>query len=199
MSRANRLGFLGIGIAVGSLATAMALAQPKAANDEDSNAKNFTAFPEITVPMKQVDGGKEPAPDHDKILSRFKAKHPRPIPADAAPLIKVRTAQVNEGVFYLLRMQVRLQIGQFRDEEVRELIRLAADLFQIAAELEPTVAGKRGYYQDQVAFFKEIERFTAKRVRTGTAAPHQLNLARFYRLEAEAELIKFQQSLGGDK
>jgi hypothetical protein len=197
MFRANRLGVLGLGMATGVLLTAIALAQPKAANDEKPKVEYFTAFPEIQVPMKQAEGRKEPMPDYDKLFARFSSKHPRPIPADATPLVKVRTAQVNEGVLYLVRMRTRIQIGQFRSEEFVEFVHVAADVFHIAAELEPTVAGKRGFYQDQVAFFKEVERFTTMRVHAGTDPGHQTNLARFYRLQAEADLIEFQQSLGG--
>ncbi len=73
----------------------------------------------------------------------------------------------------------------------------SGDVFRIAAEPEPTVAGKRGFYEDQVAFFKELERFTMMRVNTGADPVHQSNLARFYRLDAEADLIRFEQSPGG--
>lgn len=199
MLHANRLGILGLGMATGALVTALTFAQPKAANDEKPKVEDFTAFPKITVPMKQVDrGGKnEDVPDYDRLFARFAAKHPRPIPADAAPLIKVRTAQVNEGVLYLMRMRPRMEIGPFRPEQFAVLVRLAGEVFRIAAELEPAVAGRRGFYEDQVAFFKELERVTGKRVRTGTVPPQELDLARFYRLEAEADLIRFEQSLGG--
>jgi hypothetical protein len=199
MFRANRLGVLGLGMATGAFLTAIALAQPKAASDEKAKAENFTAFPEIQVPMKhEVRGGRHvPVPDRDKLLARFKANHPRPIPAGATPLVKVRTAQVNEGVPYLLSALTRIEIGRYQLGEFDEIVGMAANVFRIAADLEPTAAGKRGFYQDQVAYFKGIERFTAMRVQAGNDPFHQSNLARFYRLQAETDLIAFEKSLGG--
>jgi hypothetical protein len=106
-------------VATASLITAQVLGQPKQAG-EDRNA-SFTAFPEIKVPMKEVDRGarKELVPDYDKLFARFVSKHPRPIAPNAPPLVQVRTAQVNEGVLYLVRMRTRIEIGQYRSESLK--------------------------------------------------------------------------------
>jgi hypothetical protein len=96
-------------------------------------------------------------------------------------------------------MRTRIEIGQYRSEQFAEMVRVATDVFRIAMELEPTPAAKIGYYEDLVAVFKEIERFTTMRVNAGVDPPQHENLARFYRLQAEADLIQLKESLKGGK
>lgn len=43
--------------------------------------------------------------------------------------------------------------------------------------------------------FKDAERSTQARVNAGTDPPQQLNLARFYRLQAVADLIRAKEQL----
>jgi hypothetical protein len=84
-------------------------------------------------------------------------------------------------------------------EEFEEIIQVVDDVFHVAAGLEETAAGKLGYYEDRVAFFKFLEERTVARVNAGHFPPHQLNLVAFYRLQAEADLIQKKESLKGGK
>ena len=195
MAHTNRLACTGLGIAAVLLLNASMLAQPKAAG-EDRNDAAFTAFPEITVPKKEVEymGRKGTRPDFEKVYSRLTTGHPRPIPPDAAPLTKVRTAQVNESVGYFRGIVPRFGLTESERDYLPEMLHVSNDLFRVAVAAEHTVAGKQGLFEDRVALFKFFERFVQTKVNLGARSPLELNLPRFYRLQAEAELILLQES-----
>jgi hypothetical protein len=182
--------------AAASLITAHVLAQPKQAG-EDRNA-SFTAFPEIAIPKKndEREGFKGNVTDLDRLFARLCEKHPRPIPPNAPALVKVRTAQVNEGARYLIRTSTRFELGTFRD--FSEMVRVTSDVYRAAAELEPTAAGKTGYLEDRVAVLKFVEELVIHYVRE-ELSPHSQQIATFYRLQAEADLIQLKESLKGGK
>lgn len=196
MARTNRHAAIGFETAVAALLlTATVFAQPKAGNRE-APGDAFTAFPEITVPREVIErnGRKATRPDFKKLFSRFTTGQPRPILKDAAPLAKIRTAQVHASAGYLRGIEPRFGLTESEADDLLEMIHTSNDLFRVAVAAEPTAAGKQGLFEDRVALFKESERFTEAKVNTGARPPHRLNLARFYRLQAEAELLVLQQS-----
>jgi hypothetical protein len=194
MAHNNRFACLGLGMAAVLLLSPSMLAQPKAAG-ENRKEPAFTAFPKITMPMKEVQLGDRKGmwPDFEKVYSRLTAGYPRPIPANAAALAKVRTAQVNESVGYFRGIVPRFGLTEAEGDFLPEMLHVSNDLFRVAVAAEPTAAGKQGLFEDRVALFKYFERVTQSKVDAGASPPHRLNLARFYRLQAEAELILIQQ------
>ena len=195
MAHNNRFARLGLGIAAVLRLSPSMPAQPKAAG-EDRKEPAFTAFPRITMPMKEVQLGdhKGMRPDFEKVYSRLTAGYPRPIPANAAPLAKVRTAQVNESVGYFRGIVRRFGLTEAEGDFLPEMLHISNDLFRVAVAAEPTAAGKQGLIEDRVALFKFFERVTQSKVDAGSSPANRLNLAHFYRLQAEAELILLQQS-----
>ena len=72
---------------------------------------------------------------------------------------------------------------------------MTSEVFRVAAELETTAAAKVPYLEGRVIVMKDAERFAEARVSSGTDPSHQLNLARFYRLQAEADLLILKEQL----
>jgi hypothetical protein len=183
--------------------------------------KPFTAFPELRLPLPLT--GQIPAPirteedyqnqsrvwedyqknqsrvwgDYQKKLTkRLTAGFPRPIPADAPLLTKVRTAQVNEGAAYLLQTFEVIMVGRWTPQDFYNLVKVMNDVYRVAAELETDPVEKVAVLSEQVLMFRDAERFTQARAEAGADSPQQLNMARFYRLQAEADLIQAKERLG---
>ncbi|MBX9622230.1 MAG: hypothetical protein K2X82_00290 [Gemmataceae bacterium] len=172
-------------------------------------ADPYTAFPNLVIPMKPLvldgrpvvdpDGRPQMTADLPKRVREALAAGPRPIPADAPPLTKVRIAQVNEGVAYVISTQRLIEQGQFRSTEYFGFLKMAVEVFRAWAELEPTPAGKVGAYEDRVVVMKLAERFAVARVQAGTDPPQLLHESRFWRLQAEKELLLLQDELKAAK
>src|SRR5438045_2573705 len=177
-------------VALGCVLAACALAQgqpkvPQSFNDR-YGLKPFTAFPEIRPPAppeakpENVEEFPRVVEDHFKAMhKRLLAGFPRPIPADAPPLVQVRTAQVNEGAAYLLQTWHVVAAGRWTPQDFYNLVKVVDDVYRAAAELEKTPADKAALFAERVAVFKDVERFTQARVDVGTDPPQQLNMARF--------------------
>jgi hypothetical protein len=116
---------------------------------------------------------------------------------DASLLTKVRIAQVNEGTAYLLQTFQVLAVGKWTPQDFDNLVKAAADVYRVAAELETDPAERVAVLAERVSVFHYAERFTQSRVEAGTDPPRQLNQARFYRLEAEADLIRAKEQAKG--
>ena len=155
-------------------------------------AEPYTAFPKLTAPPAGFDLPKRVA---DRLALG------KQVPADAPPLTKVRVAQVEEGVRAITMTRTRIQLGQFTSADYTNYMRLIAEVFRVQAELEPVAAGKVAAYEDRVVVMKEVERFATIRVNAGTDPPQTLHEARFWRLQAEKELLLLQEELakGGKK
>jgi hypothetical protein len=154
----------------------------------------FTAFPDLKVPMKDLPGAGQ-VPDDDKMFGRLTRGHPRPVPADAPLLRKVKLAQLNDGAVYLITTRKVIRIGKWTPQDCAELLRMVSDVYPVGAELADDPAEKVGWHEDRVVAFKWIERFTEARVNAGTDPPQMINLVRFYRLQAEADLILVKDQL----
>jgi hypothetical protein len=166
---------------------------PKRANPPDLRPPAYTAFPEIALP-NGPDGKPAPFTDWGRCLARLPGAS-RPVPTDAPPHDKLWAARVNEWRVYILRVQTRIEIGQYRSEEYFQFLNEITGMYEQAAELEPTAAGKIAAYEARLLVYKESERFMVARVLAGHDPPHQLNLIRFDRLQAEADLIQLKERL----
>src|SRR5262249_19163494 len=133
--------------------------------------------------------------DDGKLYGRLLKGHPRPIPPNAPPLRKVKIAQLNEGAEYVTKSVDVIRIGKWTQKDYLELLRATADVYRVGAELTDDPGEKVGWYEDRVVMFKLIDRFIQAQVETGVVPPQELNLARFHRLQAEAELLEFKAAM----
>lgn len=169
--------------------------------------KPFTAFPDLRGPLtpslletirdgkheviKNPDGTPVMVLDYEKLFAQMIGQFPRPIPKDAPALTKVRIAQVNEGMTYILKAKTQISICQFSASEFTACLNMIRETCQTAALVENDLARKRAAYEAQVILMWEVENFTKVQVETGNDRSQQLNRVRFYRLQAEAELLQF--------
>src|SRR5947209_7576458 len=134
------LGFL---VILALMAAAHGAAPPAGLDPEP-----FTAFPNVEVPMRVLDGVKGPNGepvkrfDVEKLVERPMAIARRPVPADATPLRKVQIAQVYEGTLAFLGTLNRLLGLGCEPKDATAGMRLAEDVFRVAIELEDTPAGR---------------------------------------------------------
>jgi hypothetical protein len=166
-----------------------------------SDSEPYTAFPELTFPLKWWKMPNDPPgraimiPDDDAVFARLKALLARPVPPDAPPLRKVRLAQVYEGAVYVYMFGERMRIGFYTSTDYGRYVAIVADVFRAAAEVEDDPAGKVAFYEDRVRLLKVAEWYTVVRTNVGTDPPYALNETRFYRLQAEVELLKLKADL----
>jgi hypothetical protein len=161
--------------------------QPPPPKDEPE----YTAFPDLKTPAADAPRGPDPA----KLFGRLTRGHPRPVPADAPPLRKVKLAQLNEGAEFLLRSHKGLhnQNQGWRPAVSLDSIRVTAeDAYRLGAELAEGPAEKVGWHEDRVVVLKWLEQLAEARMQTGTDPPQDLNRMRFYRLQAEADLLEMK-------
>jgi hypothetical protein len=109
----------------------------------------------------------------------------------------VRIAQVNEGTAFLLRTLDMLFVGRWTPPDFYNYVKVLADVYRVAAELETDPAERVAVLSEQVLMFKDAEQFTQARVEPGTDPPQQLNMARFYRLQAEVDRIRAKEQARG--
>lgn len=150
----------------------------------------YTAFPELQIKTME---------DYKNLVGRMEKEIPRKIPENGTAVEKIKTAQFNEGIAYLLRFRILIETGAYRPEEYREFLSMANDVFRVAAELEPTDAKKLKWHEMRVQNMSDGERFVSMRVKSGTDPVRQLNLARYARLQAEAELAELKERISKAK
>ena len=153
--------------------------QPPDSNGDKSERPSpaYTAFPDLKAPAE----GK--AVELPPLTTE---------PADAAPLQKVRFAQLKEGLAYLAVLERAMRVGGPSEYDFERNVKMAMDVHRLAAELEPTPARKAAWYEVNIRYLKEVERYTRLRVEAGALRPQVLNAAAFARLEAEADLLKLK-------
>jgi hypothetical protein len=121
---------------------------------------------------------------------------PADLPAYPTPLQKVRHEQVLEGLEGVARVHSVIQSGRWDSSYYNEYLTLASEVLRVAAELETTPAGRVRCYEARVILLKEIERFIGRRARIGSDPPQNLNAAAFWRLAAEADLLRVRAAIG---
>lgn len=175
---------LGFGLVLLAVAPGAGQLPPDPRVQHPVEADPFTAFPKL-VPPPPGAGGAAPRGGLPKLV----------IPANASPLEKVRIAQVHQAESFLVRHQTRIELGQFDGSDWDDYCRLAAELARTRAELAPDAAGKVAAHEAAVLQLKALERALGARVQAGVDRPNVLNLVRFWRLQAEKELLVLQDEL----
>ncbi|QDU23687.1 hypothetical protein [Urbifossiella limnaea] len=158
--------------------------------------KAFTAFPNLAPPPGDKRAG--PRGHLHPAMERLWKLAVAEVPADASPLRKIQLAQVREGFSYLTRVRMRIELGMFRSEEYMLYLEMQRSVFRLAGELAATPTGKVMWYEDAVRAAWEVERFTAARI-GNIDPPQQLNQARFWRLGAEADLVRAVEAAKGNR
>ena len=174
---------VGLGLLLLAVAPGSAQLPPAGPKPDWLEADPFTAFPKLAAPPPAA--ADAPRPALPKLV----------FPPNATPLEKVRIAQVNQGETFLIRARTRIELGQFDTSDYEEYSRVAAETYKVKGELAADPGGKVAAYEARVVVFKEVEAFTVKRVEAGTDRPQSLNLVRFWRLQAEKELLLLQEEL----
>ena len=140
-------------------------------------APAYTAFPDLKAP------------------GSGKAVELPPVPAEpaaATPLQKVHFAQLKEGLAYLAMVERAQQITGPSEYDFERNVKMALDVYRLAADLEGAPARKVAWHEVRVRHLKEVERYTRLRVESGALNPLRLHAAAFARLEAEADLLKLK-------
>lgn len=117
---------------------------------------------------------------------------PAALPDTPLLIQKIHFEQAWDGLLALRLIQARIAIGNWTPQNYEAAMRAATDAYHVAAELEPTKAGRVRCYERRIVFFKEFEQYMTLRWEVGSDPPYNVYRARFDRLQAEAELLRFQ-------
>jgi hypothetical protein len=165
-------------------------AQPLVKDDPAAKPKTYTAFPELKVPLQEhlVRG----RPDYDNLIARLEAGRTsiaRRMPEDAAPLRKVRLAQLTDGIAYIKMVFEIISTGRFNDPDFKGLVEMSANVCRIGVELNDEPVEKKKWLENSVVMSKFYELYVEARTEAGTIGTQQIYYARFHRLQAEADLL----------
>jgi hypothetical protein len=157
-----------------------------------------TAFPEIQPPkpVPPKDGSAGPGPT--ATLPIILGSTPRPVPACAPVLVKLRTARLNELAEYIRLAYQVIGLGRFTPDDMRLLLAAIDEAGLTGADLEDTNAARVRWYEDRLRGLKDVERMTEWRVDAGEAQPELTNLARARRLSAELDLLRARRLATAD-
>ena len=169
---------------------------PREGQRESDGKEPPTAFPHLKPPMTKTG-----TPDYKKLSDRVSKQFPLPVPSDAPAQRKVLLHQANEGAEFLRQVIQHIADGNWNPAYTNDLATITHEFFRVAAEMEATPAARVPWYEERVVFAKAFEEFMRITVlRDGNQPPHALHLARFRRLQAEAELLKVKEEVGkGEK
>jgi hypothetical protein len=155
-----------------------------------------TAFPDLKPP-RELKEAKQPDGTTKLVWEENRVVPLPPVPVIAAndpPLRKVQFEQVQEGLDYLARIKALEKVVGAGPDFLANLA-MASATFRVAAELETDPAKRVPWLEARVRALKEGEEFTAVRVKSGGVSPQHLNLARFERLQVEADLLKLKAEI----
>jgi len=151
----------------------------------------YTAFPKLKLPEPLFD--KDYSAKMDELVIKGIL---RDLPQDHSLLERVRYEQVRAGLDCVNKMQILIGIGKWRvDYCLNKYLQIASQVYPVAAELESTAEGKIRCYEAGVLVLKEIEAITETRVEAGSDPSFDLETARFYRHQAEANLMRLKDEL----
>jgi hypothetical protein len=151
-----------------------------------------TAFPKLTPGTVEIRGIPEPGGVVRRAHYIDTAVIPPRIPvlaADAPPLSRLRHERVLEGRACLQHIADLMRAGDWASVFFDETLETTLDTYRLGAELEPQLADRVPWYEARVRVMKEFELFTEARVRDGLEPPFRLNIVRFHRHGAEADLL----------
>jgi hypothetical protein len=141
-------------------------------------AASYTAFPDI----KPTAGKKDAVP-----LPPLPA-----VGADAPPLRRVMAEQLREGLAYLRQSEEIIRLGAGDLALLRDYTYMTADVFRVAADLEENPTKRVPWYEARVRKLKEFEVSVEKGLQRGVLPSQALNVVRFQRLQAEADLLRLK-------
>jgi hypothetical protein len=153
----------------------------------------FTAFPDLK-PTQRPAAVKAPNGATRIILSKGdEVALPRlpAIAADATPLRKVQHEQIQEGLAYLARVKEVARLGADDPRDLRA-VAVASEVCLLAAEMEETPAKRVPWFEARVRVLKDGEEAVHTYALQGVLSISALNLVRFERLRAEADLLKLK-------
>jgi hypothetical protein len=110
-------------------------------------------------------------------------------------LLKARHQALTQ---FLFRFLVRVDLGHYQSIEMTSFSQALENLREVDTELwadDPKTLVPR--LEEVVTLAADFERWTSSRVRAGTDPPQQLDLAKSYRLAAEAAVWKAKNAKGG--
>jgi hypothetical protein len=160
----------------------------KAADPIPDDTPAYTAFPKLKLP--------EPIFDYYEKMNELVIKDIlRDLPKDHTLLDRVRYEHVRAGLASVNKMQTMIETGKWNvDACFMKHLKIASQVYPAAAKLEPTAEGKIHCYEACVLVLKEIEAITEARV--GGPPSSYLDAVHFYRLQAEANLLRLKDELG---
>ena len=120
------------------------------------------------------------------------------LPPDAPRLRKVRHAQATAGLLYLAQIGEVIRCGAWNTSFLNDAILMAVEAYTVAAEVEDSAPDRVRWYEERVRVLKSLERFIESRVEMGTEAPHDLLFTRFFRYQAEADLLRLKDEIARD-
>jgi hypothetical protein len=159
------------------------------ANPERRLGPGGTAVPELKLPPLPKGGAADVSAYREQFNGLLFAGALPPLPETAPPIQRVRHEQVAEGLAYLKTAHQLMDVGRWDGADQAAFLKMT-DAYRLAAGLQTTPADRVRCHESRVLVLKDFERFTTVRVETGNAGPQALNLVRFYRLEAEADLLE---------
>jgi hypothetical protein len=176
--------------------------RPQSEGPEDlfKESPPYSAFPDLKPPRQPWE---QPGVGFDANIKKYEESQNDLIfkdilldlPKNHTPLQKIQYEQVHSGLIYIRKLETLVAIGKWNPQDFRDYLTLASDVYQVAAELQPTLNGKIRCYQARVILLKEIEQFTITRVQVGTDPSQNTEHAQFKRFQAEADLLKLQESV----
>jgi hypothetical protein len=146
-----------------------------------------TAFPDLKLPTAPKDTQKDRERYRKELAALTAEGLWAKLPENATPVQKVQFQQVRDGLKYFEQAQLLIEFGRW-DSQYNGTYLKMTDVYRVAAELQTTPANQVKCHESRILLLKDIERFVKVRVAEGNDPPHNLNLVRFYRLQAEADL-----------
>jgi hypothetical protein len=115
--------------------------------------------------------------------------------ADGSLLQKIELAQVHEGAEHIRIFNWSFPILSQPPKFYIDNILAGVATYRAAAGLEPSLASRVRLYEVPLITLKRAEQYIEYLVQNGVITMSNLNIIRFHRLGAEAELLTLNESL----
>jgi hypothetical protein len=159
---------------------------------ETTSRRYYSAFPRIMAPRREWRSWQHTDGTEDRVLI-YTGLGPRPVlptlPAEAPALLKVRAAQVREGLIFLDRITELNHIGSWMARYDRQYANMLVAVYPIGAELEDQPAKRVRWHEARVRALKALERSVLIRTVNGDDPPQRYDATQFVRYGAEADLL----------
>ncbi|HEV3436403.1 MAG TPA: hypothetical protein VG122_03525, partial [Gemmata sp.] len=121
------------------------------------------------------------------------------LPKKHSALERLRFEQVQEGLRSIDKMNKLIAEGKWEPDLFPVYSNVTASVYMVAAGLQPTNKGKLRCYEAQLVFANMMEKMISVSAMASRDPFQESDSARFYRLEAEAQLLKAMDVLGEGK